>query len=109
MGIIGPFFGFIVWKALIKGGVKIPVGLAIAALFADLMTYVVTAIQMTLNHGQSVDALVNFLTNYAATQIPLAIVEAILFFMFGIYLMSNKPEVFDIAMEESATKEAAEA
>ena len=109
MGIIGPFFGFIVWKALIKGGVKIPIGLAIAALFADLMTYVVTAIQMTLNHGQSVDALVNFLTNYAATQIPLAIVEAILFFMFGIYLMSNKPEVFDIAMEESATKEAAEA
>lgn len=109
MGIIGPFFGFIVWKALIKGGVKIPVGLAIAALFADLMTYVVTAIQMTLNHGQSVDALVNFLTNYAATQIPLAIVEAILFFMFGIYLMSNKPEVFDIAMDEPANEEAVEA
>ncbi len=109
MGIVGPFFGFIVWKALIKGGVKIPVGLAIAALFADLITYVVTAIQMTLNHGQSIDALVNFLTNYAATQIPLAIVEAILFFMFGIYLMSNKPEVFDIALEEPATKEAAEA
>lgn len=109
MGIIGPFFGFIVWKALIKGGVKIPVGLAIAALFADLMTYVVTAIQMTLNHGQSVDALVNFLTNYAATQIPLAIVEAILFFMFGIYLMTNKPEVFDIALEGSATEEAVEA
>jgi len=108
MGIIGPFFGFIVWKALIKGGVKIPIGLAIAALFADLMTYVVTAIQMTLNHGQSVDALVNFLTNYAATQIPLAIVEAILFFMFGIYLMSNKPEVFDIALEEPA-EEAVEA
>ncbi len=109
MGIIGPLFGLLFWKLLIKAGVKIPVGLAVAALFADLMTYVVTSIQMTLNHGQSVDALVNFLTNYAATQIPLAIVEAILFFMFGIYLMSNKPEVFDIALEEPATEEAAEA
>ncbi len=109
MGIIGPLFGLLFWKVLIKAGVKIPVGLAVAALFADLMTYVVTSIQMTLNHGQSVDALVNFLTNYAATQIPLAIVEAILFFMFGIYLMSNKPEVFDIALEEPATEEAAEA
>ncbi len=109
MGIIGPLFGLLFWKVLIKAGVKIPVGLAVAALFADLMTYVVTSIQMTLNHGQSVDALVNFLTNYAATQIPLAIVEAILFFMFGIYLMSNKPEVFDIALEEPATEEAVEA
>ncbi len=109
MGIIGPLFGLLFWKLLIKAGVKIPVGLAVAALFADLMTYVVTSIQMTLNHGQSVDALVNFLTNYAATQIPLAIVEAILFFMFGIYLMSNKPEVFDIALEEPATEEAVEA
>ncbi len=109
MGIIGPLFGLLFWKVLIKAGVKIPVGLAVAALFADLMTYVVTSIQMTLNHGQSVDALVNFLTNYAATQIPLAIVEAILFFMFGIYLMSNKPEVFDIALDEPATEEAVEA
>ncbi len=109
MGIIGPMFGLLFWRVLIKAGVKIPVSLAIAALFADLMTYVVTAIQMTLNHGQSIDALVNFLTNYAATQIPLAIVEAILFFMFGIYLMSNKPEVFDIALDKPATEEAAEA
>ena len=109
MGIIGPMFGLLFWRVLIKAGVKIPVGLAIAALFADLMTYVVTAIQMTLNHGQSVDALVNFLTNYAATQVPLAIVEAILFFMFGVYLMSNKPEVFDIALDEPATEEAVEA
>ena len=108
MGIIGPLFGLLFWKVLIKAGVKIPIGLAVAALFADLMTYVVTSIQMTLNHGQSVDALVNFLTNYAATQVPLAIIEAILFFMFGIYLMSNKPEVFDIALEEPA-EEAVEA
>ena len=107
MGIIGPMFGLLFWRLLIKAGVSIPIGLGIAALFADLMTYVVTAIQMTLNHGQSVSAFVDFMTNYAATQVPLAIIEAILFFMFGVYLMNNKPDVFDVAAGKPASKEAA--
>ncbi len=107
MGIIGPMFGLLFWRLLIKAGVSIPIGLGIAALFADLMTYVVTATQMTLNHGQSVSAFVDFMTNYAATQVPLAIIEAILFFMFGVYLMNNKPDVFDVAAGKPASKEAA--
>lgn len=97
MGIAGPLVGLLIWRVLIKAKVSIPISLGIAALFADLFTYVVTAIQMTLNHGQSVDAFVAFMTNYAATQIPLAIVEAVLFLMFGLYLINNKPEIFDIA------------
>ncbi len=107
MGIIGPMFGLLFWRLLIKAGVSIPLGLGIAALFADLMTYVVTAIQMTLNHGQSVSAFVDFMTNYAATQVPLAIIEAILFFMFGVYLMNNKPDVFDVTLGKPAAEEAA--
>lgn len=107
MGIIGPMFGLLFWRLLIKAGANVPISLGIAALFADLMTYVVTATQMTLNHGQSVSAFVDFMTNYAATQIPLAIIEAILFFMFGVYLMNNKPEIFDAAQGEPAAKEAA--
>ncbi len=107
MGIVGPMVGLLFWKLLIKGGVSVPIGLGIAALFADLMTYVVTAIQMTLNHGQSVSAFVDFMTNYAATQVPLAIIEAILFFMFGVYLMNNKPEIFDVSATAPVAKEAA--
>ncbi len=97
MGIAGPFLGILVWVLLRKAKASVPVSLMCAALIADLFTYIVTALQMTLNHGQSMDAFVAFLTNYAATQIPLAIVEAILFFMFATYLMNNKPEIFDIA------------
>ena len=106
MGIIGPMVGVLVWKLLIKAGVNFPISLGITALVADLFTYVVTALQMTLNHGQSMDAFVNFLSNYAATQLPLAFVEAILFFMFGVYLVRNKPEIFDISADVAA-KEAA--
>ena len=97
MGIIGPAAGFIVWRLLVKGGVGLAISLAITAFLADWVTYVVTAIQMTLNHGQSIDAFINFMSNYAVTQIPLSIVEAILFFMFGVYLLRNKPEIFDIS------------
>ena len=102
MGIIGPAAGLGIWLMLIKSGAKIPVALLCAAFIADLVTYVVTAFQMSLNFG--FEYFIDYLSNYAVTQIPLAIVEAILFFMFGMYLMNNKPEIFDIAQGMSDAK-----
>ena len=109
MGVAGPAVGLGVWLLLRKVTNNIPVCLFFATLAADLFTYVVTAIQMTLNHGKSIDAFVDFMTNYAATQVPLAIIEGILFFLFAIYLMNNKPEVFDIAAGSEAATPAEEA
>ena len=109
MGVAGPAVGLGVWLLIRKATDNIPVCLFFATLAADLFTYVVTAIQMTLNHGQSIDAFVDFMTNYAATQVPLAIIEGILFFLFAIYLMNNKPEVFDIAAGSEAAAPAEEA
>lgn len=97
MGVIGPAVGILLWGIVRKMTDNIPVSMFVATLFANLFTYVFTALQMTLNHGQSVDAFVAFLSNYAVTQVPLAIVEGILFFMFATYLIRNKPEIFDIA------------
>lgn len=99
MGIIGPAVGFFIWRALTKAGVSFPISLAITAALADLFTYVVTAIQLTLDHGQSVEAFINFLTNFAVTQIPLSIAEGILFFMFGVYLAKNNPEIFELSKQ----------
>ena len=106
MGVVGPFVGALIWVLLRKAKASIPVSMFFAALFADLITYVVTSIQMTLNHGQSIDAFVSFMTNYAATQLPLALMESILFFMFATYLVRNKPEIFDIAESLGKKKEA---
>ena len=106
MGVVGPFVGALIWVLLRKAKASIPVSMFFAALFADLITYVVTSIQMTLNHGQSIDAFVSFMTNYAATQLPLALMEGILFFMFATYLVRNKPEIFDIAESLGKKKEA---
>ena len=106
MGVVGPSVGALIWVLLRKAKASIPVSMFFAALFADLITYVVTSIQMTLNHGQSIDAFVSFMTNYAATQLPLALMEGILFFMFATYLVRNKPEIFDIAESLGKKKEA---
>ena len=97
MGIIGPAVGLLVWLGLTKATGNIPVSLFCATLVADLFTYVVTSFQMALNFG--LEYFGEYLTNYAVTQIPLAIVEGILFFMFAVYLMNNKPEIFDIAQK----------
>ena len=106
MGVVGPFVGALIWVLLRKAKASIPVSMFFAALFADLITYVETSIQVTLNHGQSIDAFVSFMTNYAATQLPLALMEGILFFMFATYLVRNKPEIFDIAESLGKKKEA---
>jgi cobalt/nickel transport system permease protein len=109
MGIAGPACGLLFWVLLKKATNNIPVSMFFAALFADLFTYVVTAFQMTLNHGQSVSAFVDFMTNYAVTQIPLAIIEGILFFMFATYLLNNKPELLEIAADSLRPKKEASA
>ena len=105
MGVVGPFIGALIWMLLRKAKASIPVSMFFAALFADLITYVVTSVQMTLTHGQSIDAFVSFMTNYAATQLPLALMEGILFFMFATYLVRNRPEIFDIAESLGKKKE----
>lgn len=93
MGIFGPFFGILAWKVMRKAGASIPVSMFGAALVADLLTYVCTACQMSLQWG----GLLDFLTTFAVTQIPLSIIEGILFYMFANYLLNNKPELFESA------------
>ncbi|AGI48210.1 cobalamin biosynthesis protein CbiM [Thermoplasmatales archaeon BRNA1] len=106
MGIIGPFFGLIVWKILRRTNVGVFVSMACAAAVADLMTYVVTAIQMTLNvvtanNANFGEAFIDFMSVYAVTQVPLAIIEGIVLGMFAHYLSTTRPDVFEIADKNS--------
>jgi len=101
MGIIGPLCGLVLWKLVGKATGPF-IGMFIAAFVADLMTYVVTAIQMTLNvvtiaGADFMSAFVDFMTVYAVTQVPLAIVEGIVLGMFAQYLSTSRPDIFEIA------------
>ena len=102
MGIIGPLVGLVFWKILRKANVGVFISMVVADALADLMTYVVTAIQMALNvfttnNANFVDAFVDFMSVYAVTQIPLAIIEGLILGMFAQYLVTARPDLFEIA------------
>ncbi|MBP3088237.1 energy-coupling factor ABC transporter permease [Corynebacterium sp. sy017] len=79
MAIVGPWVGYACWSALRKAKIGIEVAIFGAAFFADISTYMVTATQLALAHhgGNFFSALGSFLALYAPTQLPLALIEAI--------------------------------
>ena len=102
MGIIGPLVGLLIWKILRRSGAGVFISMVAAAAVADFVTYVVTAFQMTLNvvtanNASFVNAFVDFMSVYAVTQIPLAIIEGLILGMFAQYLSTTRPDVFEIA------------
>jgi len=81
MGIAGPLVGWAIWRGLHQ---RAPFWLTVflAAALANLMTYVVTSIQLALAYpdpiGGFMASFVKFGTVFAVTQIPLSISEGIL-------------------------------
>lgn len=97
MGIAGPAAAFATWFALRRAKLSIPVSMFFAAMVADLVTYVVTALQLTVAFGGAAGygtAFIDFLTIFAVTQVPLAIVEGIILSMFAKYLADTRPQIF---------------
>ena len=80
MAIAGPIVSWLVYKGLKSAGVNKKVTIFLAAFLGDLCTYCVTSFELALAYhtGGFGAALVKFLANFAATQIPLAIIEGIL-------------------------------
>ena len=94
MAIAGPFVAWFLWLAL-KGRISTRVTVFLAAALADLMTYVVTSIQLALAYPDPVGGFVasfgKFGTIFAVTQIPLAISEGILTVLIFNALRANAP------------------
>ena len=82
MAIAGPFVSFGVYALCRKLNVNRKIGVFLAAALGDLLTYVVTSIQLALAHpsptGGFTASLTEFLGIFAVTQVPLAIVEGLL-------------------------------
>ncbi|CAJ1579171.1 energy-coupling factor ABC transporter permease [[Mycobacterium] wendilense] len=81
MAIAGPWAGFAVFFALRRAGVGLLPAVFALAFVADLVTYVVTSLQLALAfpaaEGGFAESLVEFLGVFAITQVPLAIVEGL--------------------------------
>lgn len=74
MAIVGPFVAYGVFLLLKKLGVKPAVAVFAAAALGDLLTYVTTSLQLGVVFGNTAQ----YMTIFAATQIPLAVVEGLL-------------------------------
>ena len=74
MAIVGPIVSWAVYRALKKAGAKSAVAVFCAAALGDLLTYVTTSFQLGVVYGKVVE----YLTIFAVTQIPLAIAEGLL-------------------------------
>lgn len=74
MAIVGPFVAWGVYVLLKKVGAKSSVAVFCAAALGDLLTYVTTSFQLGVVYGN----LVEYLSIFAVTQIPLAIAEGLL-------------------------------
>ena len=94
MAIAGPIVSWLVYNGLKKTGVNKKFSIFFAAFLGDLFTYCVTSVELAAAYhaGGFGAALVKFLANFAATQIPLAIIEGILTVIIMIGLESYASE-----------------
>jgi cobalt/nickel transport system permease protein len=96
MGIVGPAVGYFAFKLLRSLRVRIGIQVFVAAVLSDLMTYVVTSLQLALAYpatGGVQESFLIFLGVFLVTQIPLAIAEGILFTIFFDYLSKSRPKL----------------
>ncbi len=81
MGIAGPISAFLIYKGLNKANVSKGVSVFFAAALGNLITYVVTSLQLGLAFPAAsgiMESIVKFMGIFAITQVPLAISEGLL-------------------------------
>ncbi len=81
LGIVGPWAAWGTWRAARRAGIPAGLAIGVASAIADLVTYATTSLQLALAFPQEVGgvpaAFVKFAAVFAATQLPLAVVEGV--------------------------------
>ncbi|MCE5295945.1 MAG: energy-coupling factor ABC transporter permease [Euryarchaeota archaeon] len=96
MGIVGPFAAYGVFKVMMKAKLHVIPTILATAFVADFATYLMTSLQLALaypSNGSVLISLSTFLGIFAITQIPLALLEAVLIVMFFDFLSHSRPEL----------------
>ncbi|HBW57556.1 MAG TPA: cobalamin biosynthesis protein CbiM [Oscillatoriales bacterium UBA8482] len=82
MAVVGPLVAYGIYQIVIKGGGKSTLAIFMGSALGDLLTYVMTSIQLALAFpaasGGVLAAFTKFATIFALTQIPLSISEGLL-------------------------------
>lgn len=100
MGIAGPFAAYALFKVMTKAKLDSRVTVLLTVITANIVTYTVTSMQLALavpftDIGSLLSSFYTFLTIFAITQVPIAILEGILMVFFFGYLAEIKPKLVD--------------
>lgn len=103
MAIGGPILTWLIWKGLKGTGMNKPFAIFLATALGDLFTYCITSFQLAFAYpseaGGIMASVAKFLGIFAATQVPLAIIEGILSALVYMALMNYaKPEMRAIGL-----------
>jgi len=97
MAIAGPIAGYWIYRAGKAVRINTFVAVFLAAAFADLITYVVTSLQLALAFpaatGGIAASFAAFAIIFAITQIPLAIIEGIIIALTFKYIIQSRPDI----------------
>ena len=97
MGIAGPLVGYGIYRVLRETQVNMFVTIFFASALADLVTYVVTSLELALAYPAEVGGFAGsfavFLGVFALTQVPLALVEGVILALVFKYIVQLKPEI----------------
>ncbi|MEG3225463.1 MAG: cobalamin biosynthesis protein CbiM [Methanobacteriales archaeon Met13] len=97
MGIVGPVFAWLIFKGCKNVGISLSIAVFLAASFGDLLTYVTTAIQLSMAFPipSFSESLFKFMIIFAYTQLPLAIAEGLLTVVIFDYIKKLRPDILE--------------
>jgi len=97
MGIAGPLLAWVLYRAGKRANLNTFLVVFIAALAADLFTYMVTSFQLAVafpaSEGGITTSFAAFLAIFAITQIPLAIIEGVIVALIFKYIIDVRPDI----------------
>jgi cobalt/nickel transport system permease protein len=99
MAIGGPIAGYAVYRLLKNTPVNIYITVFLVTAVADLVTYVITSLELALAYpaqtGGVMTSFTAFFAIFAVTQVPLAIVEGCVLALVFKYIVQLKPEILE--------------
>lgn len=97
MGIVGPAAAWLIYQGTKKAGLSSSISIFLAAFFASIATYATAGIQLALAFPiPTFEAALKFyITIFAGTQIPIAIVEGFVTLKIWNYIMNSRPDIFE--------------
>lgn len=99
MGIAGPLVGYGLYRVLKETRLHILIMVFLVAFISDMVTYIITSLELALAYpaetGGFLTSFVSFLSIFAITQVPLAIVEGCIIALVFKYVILLKPGILE--------------